>query len=157
MSFLALKNLFFWEVLLRSLIVVTPLGMSRAKLRVRLKWPNMYPCFAWSCMILLFVCLFIFDEMCMIFWFMVFCCVYCLLKSFPNCYSVCHPNNMYAPLSITCGGSKHGSSVFIRFGYLVANSPTHSLKSLDHFLLTVKDKPCRLDQRKVHYITSWEV
>ena len=51
----------------------------------------------------------------------------------------------------------HGSLVFIRFGYLVANSPTYSPKSLDHFLLTVRDKPCRLDQRNVHYITSWEV
>ena len=88
---------------------------------------------------------------------MIFCCVYCLLKGFPNCYSVCHQNNMYAPLSTTCGGSNHGSPVFIRFEYLVVNSPTHSLKSLDHFLLIVKDKSCCLDQRNVHYITSWEV
>ena len=72
------------------------------------------------------------------------CCLYCLLKAFPNCHSVCHPNNMYAPFSTTCGGSN-------------SYSPTHSLKSLDHFLLTVKDKPCHLDQRNVHYITSWEV
>ena len=43
--------------------MATLLGMSRAKLRIRLKWPNMYPYFAWSCMILLFVCLFIVDEM----------------------------------------------------------------------------------------------
>ena len=50
---------------------------------------------------------------------------------------------MYAPLSTTGGGSNHGSSVFIRFRYPVVNSPTHSLKSLDDFLLTVKDKPCR--------------
>ena len=85
---------------------------------------------------------------------MIFCCVYCLLKTFPNYHSVCHQNNMYAPLSTTCGGSNHGSSIFIRFGYLVVNSRTHSLKSPDHFLLTVKDKPCRLDQRNVHYITS---
>ena len=88
---------------------------------------------------------------------MICCCMYCLLKVFPNYHSVCHPNNMYAPLSTTCGGGNHGSSVFIRFGYLVVNSPTYSLKSLDHFLLTVKDKPCHLDRRNVHYITSWEV
>ena len=88
---------------------------------------------------------------------MICCCMYCLLKAFPNYHSVCHPNNMYAPLSTTCGGGNHGSSVFIRFGYLVVNSPTYSLKSLDHFLLTVKDKPCHLDRRNVHYITSWEV
>ena len=50
-----------------------------------------------------------------------------------------------------CGGSNHGSPVFIRFGYLVANWTTHSLKSIDHFL-TVKDRPCHLDQHKVHYM-----
>ena len=67
---------------------------------------------------------------------MIFCCLYCFLKAFPNRHSVCHPkNNMYAPLLRTCGGSNHGSPVFIRFEYLVVNSPTHSLKSLDHFLL----------------------
>ena len=89
---------------------------------------------------------------------MIFCCVHCLLKAFPNYHSVYHPNNnMYAPLSTTCGGSNHGSPVFIRFMYPVANSPTNSLKLLDHFLLTVKDQPCRLDQHNVHYITSWEV
>ena len=93
----------------------------------------------------------------MILCYMICCCLYCLLKAFPNCHSVCHPNNMYAPLSTTGGGSNHGSSVFIRFRYPVVNSPTHSLKSLDDFLLTVKDKPCRLDQCNVHYITSWEV
>ena len=64
---------------------------------------------------------------------------------------------MYAPLSTTCGGSNHGSSIFIRFRYLVVNSPTQSLKLLDHFLLIVKEKPCCLDQCNVHYITSWEV
>ena len=88
---------------------------------------------------------------------MIFCCVYCLLKDFPNCHSVCHQNNMYAPPSTTCGGSNHGSLIFIKFRYPMANSPTHSLKSLDHFLLTVKDRPCRLNQHNVHYITSWEV
>ena len=61
------------------------------------------------------------------------------------------------PLSTTCGGSSHGSPVFIRFRYPVANSPTHNLKSLDHFLLIVRNKPCCSDQRNVHYITSWEV
>ena len=93
----------------------------------------------------------------MILCYMICCCLYCLLKAFPNYHSVCHPNNMYAPLSTTGGGSNHGSPVFIRFRYPVVNSPTHSLKSLDDFLLTVKDKPCRLDQCIVHYITSWEV
>ena len=61
------------------------------------------------------------------------------------------------PFQQKCGCSNHGSPVFIRFEYLVANSPTHSLKSLDHFLFTVKDRSCRLDQRNVHYITIWEV
>ena len=37
------------------------------------------------------------------------------------------------------GSSNHGSLVFLRFGNLM-NSPSHNLKSLDHFLLTVKDK-----------------
>ena len=98
---------------------------------------------------------------------MILCCMifFCLLKAFPNCHSVCQPIYiyiyiyvcMYAPLSTTSGGSNHGSPVFNRFRYSMVNSPTHSLKSLDHFLLTVKDKPCHLDQRNVHYITSWEV
>ena len=80
-----------------------------------------------------------------------------LLKAFPNCHCVCHKTtNMYVPIS-TFGGSNHGSLVFIRFGYPVVNSPTHSPKSLDHFLLNENDRPCRLDQRNVHYITSWEV
>ena len=64
--------------------------------------------------------------------------------------------NMYAPLS-TYGGSNYGSLVFIRFGYPMVNSPTHSPKLLDHFLLTIKDRPCRSDQGNVHYITSWEL
>ena len=86
---------------------------------------------------------------------MIFCCLYCLLSAFPNCHSVGHQNNnMYTPLSTTCGGSNLALLVFIRFGYLMENSPTHSLKSLDHFLLTVKDIPCHLDQHNVHYITS---
>ena len=86
----------FWEhpKVSQSLTVATPLGMSRAKFRIRLKWPNMYPCFAWSCVILLFVYLLCY----MIFCCMICCYLYCLLKSFPNCHSVCHPNNMYAPL-----------------------------------------------------------
>ena len=37
------------------------------------------------------------------------------------------------------GSSNHGSLVFLRFEYPM-NSPTHNPKSLDHFLLTVKDK-----------------
>ena len=117
----------------------------------------MYQCFAWSCMILLFVCLCLMRCR-IIFLLYDFCCLYCFLESFPNCHSVCHPkHNVCTHFQQFCGGSNHGSPVFIRFRYPVANSPTHSLKSLDHFLLTVKDKPCRLDQCNVHYITSWEV
>ena len=63
---------------------------------------------------------------------------------------------MHEPISKS-GGSNHGSPVFLRFGYPMVNLPTHSLKSLDHFLLTTKNKPCRLDQRNVHYVSSWEV
>ena len=158
------KSLFFLKALLRSLIVATLLGMLRAKFRVRLKWLNMYLC---VCMVLhdivvvvvffLFVYLWLL-RCCMILCCMIYCCVYCLLKAFPNYHSVCHPSkNMYAPLSTTCCGSSHGSLVFIRFGYPVANSPTHRLKSLDHFPLTVKDRPYHLDQHIVHYITSCEV
>ena len=146
------KSLFFREALFWSLIVATPQGTSRAKLRIRLTWPNIYPCFlhsfAWYCCLFIYLCLL---RCCMIFCCMICCC---LLKAFPNCHSVCHPNNMYPPFSTNCGGSNHGPLVFIRFGYPVLNSPTHSLKSLDHFLLTVKDKPCCLDQCNVHYITS---
>ena len=90
-----------------------------------------------------------------IFWCMIICCLFCLLKSFPNFHSVCHlNNNVCTPFQQFCGGSNHGSLVFIRFGYPVANSPIHSLKSLDHFLLTIRDKPCRSNQCNVHYITS---
>ena len=121
-------DLFFeGHLFLRSRIVATPLGMSRAKFCIRLKWPNVYLCFAWSCCLFVYLCLM---GCCMIFWCIIICCLYCLLKSFPNCHSVCH---------------------------LMANSPTHSLKSLNHFQLTVKDKPCRSNQHNVHYITSWEV
>ena len=89
---------------------------------------------------------------------MIICCLYCLLKSFPNCHSVCNPNNnVCTPFQQFCGSSNHGSLVFIRFKYPVANSPTHSPKPLDHFLLTVNEKPCCLDQRNVHYVTSLEV
>ena len=48
--------------------------------------------------------------------------------------------NMYEPISVY-GSSNYGSPVFIRFRYPVANSPTHSPKLLDHFLLTIKDRP----------------
>ena len=107
-SFKAPKIFFFWEALSRSFTVAISLGMLRAKFRVRLKWPNMYPCFAWSCMILLFIYLWLL-RFCMILCCMIFCFVYCLLKAFPNCHSVCHPNNnMYTPLSTTCGGTNHG-------------------------------------------------
>ena len=144
----------FWEHLCWSLTVATPLRMSRAKLHVRLKWPIIYHCL---CMVLhdIVVCLFIY----VLRYWMRFCCFYCLIRAFPNCYSVCHQNNKYVctPFNKQCGGSNHGSPVFIRFKYPVANSPTHSLRSLDHFLLTVKDRPCHSDQHNVHYITSWEV
>ena len=82
-------NLFFWEALLRSLTVATPLEMSRAKFRIRLKWPNMYLCFAWYSF-----CLFIYVWWDVL-WCLMYgiCCLYCLLKSFPNYHSVCHPNN----------------------------------------------------------------
>ena len=139
------------HLFLRSLTVVTPLGISRAKLCIRLKWPMctfVLHGLAWySC---LFVYLYLMGC-CMIFWCIIICCLYCLLKSFLNCHSVCHPNNnVCPPFQKFCGGSNHGSPVFIRFGYPVVNS-------LTHFLLTIKDKPCRSDQRNVHYITSWEV
>ena len=95
----------------------------------------------------------------------LFLCIFCiilylklpflLLKAFPNCHSVCHQTtNMHVPFS-TYGGSSHGSLVFIRFRYPMVKPPTHNPKSLDHFLLTKKDRPHRLDQRNVHYITSW--
>ena len=62
---------------------------------------------------------------CMIFQCMIICC---LLKSFSNCHSVCHPNNnIYTPFQQFCSGSNHGSPVFISFKYPVVNSPTHSL------------------------------
>ena len=47
---------------------------------------------------------------------------------------------LHVPIS-TYGGSNHGSPVFIWFRYPMVNSPTHSPKSLDHFLLTTKDRP----------------
>ena len=113
----------------------------------------MTKCVPLFCLVLhdIAVCLFMFVEMLydicgLIFCCMICCCLHCLLKVFPNYHSVCHPNNIYAPLSTTCGGSNHESPVFIRFGYPVANSPTHSLKLLDHFLLTVNDRLYRLDQ-----------
>ena len=113
------------------------------------------------CMVLhdiVVVCLFMFDGMLNDILERGICCLYCLLKAFPNCHSVCHSNNnVCTPFQQFCGGSNHRSPIFIRFRYPVANSPTHSLKSLDHFLLTVTDKPCHLDQRNVRYITSWEV
>ena len=104
------------------------------------------------------VCLLVFDGMLCDILVYGICHLYCQLKSFPNYHCVCHPNNnVCTPFQQFCSGSNHGSLVFIRFGYQVANSPTHSPKSLDHFLLTVMDKPCHLDQRNFHYITSWEV
>ena len=78
---------------LQSLTVATPLGMSRAKLHVRLQWPNIYPChlhdFAWYC------CLFIYLFLEMFVWYLCLCCHDCLLRAFPNCHSVCHQNNKY--------------------------------------------------------------
>ena len=106
---------------------------------------------------------------CMIFCFVVYLCLemfvwyfflrchVCLLRAFPTII-VCaiKTTNMHVPIS-KYGGSNHGSPVFIRFGYLMVNSPTHGPKSPGHFLLTKKDRPCRLDQCNVDYITSWEV
>jgi len=37
-----------------------------------------------------------FDEM--LYNILLYDSLYCLLKSFPNYHSVCHSNNMYAPL-----------------------------------------------------------
>ena len=76
------------------------------------------------------VCLFMFDGMLNDILVHGICCLYYLLKIFPNCQCVCHSNNnVRTPFQQFCGGSNHGSPVFIRFGYPVANSPTHSLKS----------------------------
>ena len=112
------ESLFWVALFSRSLTVMTPLGMLRAMLHIRIKWPNVTFYF---CMVLhdIVVCLL---KCCMILYCMIFCCMYCLLKAFLNCHSVCRPNNMYAPLSTTFGGSNHGLLVFIRFGYLVVNS-----------------------------------
>ena len=80
-----------------------------------------------------------------------------LFIAFPNVHCICHETTiMHEPISKS-SGSNYGSPVFIDFGYPVVNSPTHGPESLDHFLLTEKDKPCRLDQHNVHYVTSWEV
>ena len=65
--------------------------MSRAKLRIRLKWPNVYPCF---CMVLHDIVVFLF-FFCLLRYCMIFCCMYCLLRTFLNCHSVCHQNNKY--------------------------------------------------------------
>ena len=43
--------------------------------------------------ILLVVCLFMFDGMLYDILVHGICCLYWLLKSFPNCHSVCHLNN----------------------------------------------------------------
>ena len=113
------------------------------------------------CMVLhdiVVVCLFMFNGMLYDILVYGICGLYCLLKSFPNRHCACHSNNnVCTSFQQFCSGSNHGSPVFIRFRYLVANSPTHSLKSLDHFLLIVTNKPCHLDQRNFHYITSWVV
>ena len=78
----------------------------------------------------------------------------CLFIAFPNSHCVCHETTiMHEPIS-KFGDSNHGSPVFLRFGYPVVNSLTHSPKSLDHFLLTENDKPFCLDQCNVHYVTS---
>ena len=116
----------------RSLIVATPLEMSRAKLRIRLKWPNVYPFFAWYSCLFVYLCL-------------MGCCILFLLYGI-LLFVLCHSNNnVCTSFQKFCGGSNHGSPFFIKFGYPMANSPTYSLKSLDHFLLTVTNKPCHLD------------
>ena len=44
---------------------------------------------AWYCCLFVYLWLM---RCCIIFYSMVFCCLYCLLKSFLNSHSVCHPN-----------------------------------------------------------------
>ena len=44
---------------------------------------------AWYCCLFVYLWLM---RYCIIFWCMVFCCLYCLLEYFPNYHSVCHPN-----------------------------------------------------------------
>ena len=61
-------------------------NMSRAKLCIRLKLPNVYSCF---CMILHDI------IVCLLRYCMIFCCIYCLLRAFFNSHSVCHQNNKY--------------------------------------------------------------
>ena len=133
--------------------MATPLEMSRAKHCIDLS-DQILPLF---CMVLhgIVVCLFMFDWMFYDILVYGIYCLYCLLNSFPNCHSVRHPNNnVCILLQQFCGGSNHASLVFIRFRYPVVNSPTRKPKSLDHFLLTVMDKPCHSDQHNVHYIIS---
>ena len=77
-----------------SLIMVTPLGMSRAKFRVRLKVTNYLPLFFFFGMMLLFVWLSMSWDVWMIF-FVLFVLPCWLLKALPNCHSVCHLNNKY--------------------------------------------------------------
>ena len=45
---------------------------------------------AWYSCLFVYLCLM---GCCMIFWWMVFSCLYCLLKAFLNYHSVCHSNN----------------------------------------------------------------
>jgi len=63
---------------------------------------------------------------------------------------------MYAPIS-KFGGSNHGSPIFLTFGCPVMNSPTHSPKSLDHFLLIEKDNDNVWTNANVHCVTRWEL
>ena len=135
-----------------SLTVTTLLGKRGLSFTLDFKWPIKYPC---VCMMFFVRLVLLMSAYC--FYNILFEMPCWLLKAFPNCHCVCHQiTNMYAPISTSCG-SNHGSLVFIRFRYPVVNSPPHSPKSLDYFLLTKKDRSCRLDQCNVHYITSWEV
>ena len=65
----------FLRALLQFLTMATPLGMLRAKFRVRLKWPTICLCLE------------------MFVWYFCLCYHVCLLRTFPNCHSVCYQNN----------------------------------------------------------------
>ena len=81
----------------------------------------------------------------------------CLLQLSFNYHCASHETTIMGEPILEPSCSNHGSPVFPRFEYPMVNSPTHSPKSLYPFLMTVKDKPCRLEQCSIHYVTIWEV
>ena len=96
----ALESLFWEHPFLRSLqslIVATPLGMSRVKVCVRLKWPTIYPCllhdFTWFCCLFFYLCLEMFV------WYFCLCYHVCSLRSLTIIMYAIKTTNMYAPLS----------------------------------------------------------